>query len=71
VNTTFNTRWMPLKAAVDASGMSYTTLRRRIRDGSLEAIRSGPVRIYVSVESLHALRKPYVVAPRGTVPRLP
>jgi hypothetical protein len=61
VSTTFDSRWMPLKAAVPVSGMSYSTLRRRIRDGSLEAIRSGPVRIYISVESLDALRSPYPV----------
>lgn len=52
-------RYVPLEEAAAFYGCSTRTIRRRIADGDLEAVRIGNSRtLRVSIESLEALGRP-------------
>ena len=52
---------LKMAQAVDASGFSYSTIRRRISDGTLLAYRAGPREIRVDRDSLIKLMRSTVV----------
>jgi len=56
-----STEWFTLKEAAESTGVSLATIRRRIADGTVPAVRFGPRLLRINASDLTVLGTPLPV----------